>query len=486
MNIQTERLEDHKARFTVEIEPERLDNAKKAAARALAKRVSIPGFRKGKAPYHLVVQYLGENNILQDALDELSQEIYRETIGQADIEPYGPGSWDDFKLEPSPTFIYTVPLQPTVTLGDYRSVRMPFEVPPVEDDQVDEAMRRLQEQEALVEESARPVEIGNRVTIDIHSHFTDDPKPVEGDAAESSESEAPPKGMEFVHQHDGQINLGADDEPIMTGFKAAILGANAGQELEFELTVPEDEEDFSDIAGRKIEFHVTVKKIENVTLPALNDDFAARVTQSEEKPLTLLELRMRMRENLQNAVERQARERYANEALQEMVKQSTVSYPDAMVQEQIDAMVKDIERRLQQQSLSLDAYYRLTGRTAEQLREDYRESAVSTIKRTLVLREIVNAERVDVSEDEINKRIDELAASFGEQAEAFRGIFDTPNMRNSILNELLEQNVMNRVIAIARGEAPVLDAAPVEALAQPNTEADATAAEVSGESGAVE
>ncbi|MBC7869843.1 MAG: trigger factor [Chitinophagaceae bacterium] len=476
MNIQTEHLEDHTARFTVEIENERLDKSKQKAARAIAGRVNIPGFRKGKAPYRILVQYVGEANILQDAVDDLSQEIYKETIEQSNIEPYGPGSWDDFKLDPAPTFIYTVPLQPTVTLGDYRSVRRDYESPSVDDAAVDDAMKRLQDQEALVEENNRPVEIGNRVTLDIHSEFADDAPEVLTDEATPTDGEAlnvaPPKGTEFVHEHDGVITLEAEEEPLLPGFKQALVGATVGQEMEFELTVPDGDEEYVDIIGRKIAFHVTVKKIEVVTLPVMNDDFAAKVTATEETPLTLLELRMRMRQNLQDALDRRSKSTFADLVLEEMVDKSTIAYPEAMIQEQIDGMVKDLERRLQQQNITLEMYYKVTNRTEEDIRGDYREPAIEAVRRMLVLREVMVAEKIKVADEQIDKRIDELLTQFGEQAELFRGVFDTPNMRVSILNELLEQNVFDRIVAIAQGEEIPIESEPEMIVVEPSAEAE--------------
>jgi len=222
--------------------------------------------------------------------------------------------------------------------------------------------------------------------------------------------------------------------------------------LEFELTVPEGEENYADIVGRKITFHVTMKKIEAVTLPVVNDDFAAKVTATEETPLTLLELRMRMRENLQDALERRSKAAYADLVLEEMVDQATIAYPEAMIQEQMDGMIKDLERRLQQQNISLDTYYKVTNRTEEDIRGDYRQPAIEAVRRMLVLREVMVAEKIKVADEQINQRIDVLLSQFGEQAEVFRGVFDTPNMRVSILNELLEQNVFDRIVAIAWGE----------------------------------
>ncbi len=455
MNIQTEHLEDHTARFTVEIEPERLDKAKQTAARALAKRVSIPGFRKGKVPYQILVQYVGEASIVQDAVDDLSQEIYRETLEQSDIIPYGPGSWQDFKLEPAPTFIYTVPLQPTVETGDYRAVRLPFEAREITDEMLETAMKRLQEQEALTEESSQPAQLGNRITIDIHSEFVDDApdssdEQDEEDAAEKAR--IPAKGESFIHEHDAQTTLDTENDPMLPGFSAALLGATVGQEVEFELVIPAENEEFEEAAGRTVKFHTTVKKIEVITLPALNDDLAARITQSEEEPLTLLQLRMRMRENMQKEMERRVRADYANHALDEMVQIAQIAYPQAMVNEQIDGMIEDLENRLKQQGITLDTYLKLTGKTQDDVRADYYDSAVNIIRRSLVLSEIARAENIEISDTEVDAQIDEMVQQFGEQADQFRSMFKTPTMISSIRNDLYQQRTLDRIVEIAKGE----------------------------------
>lgn len=458
MNIQTEHLEDHTARFTVEIEPERLDKAKQTAARELAKKVNIPGFRKGKVPYHILVQYVGEASIVQDAVDDLSQEIYRETIEQSDITPYGPGSWHDFKLEPTPTFIYTVPLQPTVETGDYRAVRLPFEAREVTDNMLEAAMKRLQEQEALTEESSQPAQIGNRVTVDIHSEFADDPPDSPDEEGEQVVDEAaakprfPEKGESFIHEHDAPVTLDTDDDPILPGFCAALLGAAVGQELEFELSIPAEYEAFEEAAGRAVKFHVTVKKIEVVTLPTLNDDLAARITQSEEEPLTLLQLRVRMRENMQKELERRGRSDYANQVLDEMVKIARIAYPEAMVNEQIDGMIEDLEGRLRQQGITLDTYLKVTGKTQDDIRAEYYDSAVNIIRRSLVLSEIARAENIQIADSDVDAQIEEMVQQFGEQADQFRNMFKTPTMISSIRNDLYQQRVLDRIVEIAKGE----------------------------------
>ncbi|NJL58108.1 hypothetical protein HC928_25585 [bacterium] len=492
MNIQTERLEDHTARLTVEIDAERLEKAKRSAAKQIARQVNIPGFRKGKAPYHIVVRNFGEATILNEAVEELSQQIYRETLEQSeDLQPYGPGAWDDFKLEPSPTFIYTVPLKPTVELGDYRSVRVDYEAPQTSDAAVDEAMERLRQQEALVEEVSGPVELHHRVTLDIHSEFvdeapakpsaedeavaeasSDDTTPVaqEEDAAvdpeeagaddhdaagdEEEVQSLPQKGDAFIHEHDATVVLDPDDEPVMVWFNDHIIGISAGEAAEFELTVPDDDPDYEDIAGRRVHFHVTVKKVESVTLPELNDQFAARVTEDEEEPLTLLQLRMRIRDNLQEELTRRYDEAYAGNVLDSIVKQATIAFPDAMVEEQMDAMVEDLESNLRQQGISLDVYTRVTGQDKDAIRAQYREPAIESVRRGLVLTYVMEAEQVSVSDEDIDARIEEMLTRFGASAEGLRSLFDTPAMRDNIARDLLNAAGMKQMSAIGRGIAP--------------------------------
>jgi trigger factor len=459
LNIQTEKLENHTARFTVAIEPARLDKAKETAARSLSKRVSIPGFRKGKAPYKLLVSYVGEAAILENAVEILGDEVYKQVLKESEIQPYGPGQFEDFKLEPDPTFIFTVPLQPTVVLGDYRAIRLDYEPPVVEDKIVDRALKLLQEQEAVVEESHQPVALGNRVTADIHSFYVDEDhqhEETESDEEETADIDQLHSHDDeevFVHEHGAVLRLEeGEDEPIIPGFSAALVGANVGEMKEFELTIPDDEEEYGEDAGKKVKFHVVVSKIETLTLPPLNDELAARVTQKEEKPLTLLELRMRMRENLQNEAERRAKSNYSSLVLDEIVKQATISFPEDLVQDQIKSMMDDLDRRFRQQGMTLDDYARVANKTREEIAADYRESAIRIIQRQLTTLELIKNENIQVDDQNIDAELDVMSAQFGEQAASFRSALNTPQMRSNIGLDLLQQKLFERIADVAMGK----------------------------------
>lgn len=507
MNIQTERREDQTARLTVQVDAERLNEAKREAAREISKKVNIPGFRKGKAPYRVLSNYIGDEYITEEAVELLSQTVYREVITQVDFEPYGPGALDEYDVEQeAPVFIYTVPLQPEVDLKEYRDVRLDYEAPAVTDEMVEKSLRNLQEQHAVVEESQHPARLGDRVTMDVHSFFIsehEDEEPAEEDAepeapveaeveqeAADMEWEGAPATDEavdvhehshdepYIHEHDLQLILDEQDEPI-PGFNEQVVGAAPGTSLNFVLTVPDDVEKYPNEAGRTVEFSIEVKKVENITLPPLNDELAARATEDEDEPLSLLELRVRIRENLERMVLDEYDNDYKRRALDELVNLAEIKFPEAIVADEVEALLRDLDRRLRQQGITLEDYMKIYGKTIQDLYGDYRDLAVLRVKRGLVMRELVKLEGVGVNDGDIDAEIDRLAMTFEaeEQQESFRQMFvRQPNMRLSMQDDLLTNKVMDRVAAIAKGEAPALEAAAAETSNAQPEEVDSTPA----------
>lgn len=501
MNVQTDRIDNHKAQFTIEIELEQLDEAKRKAAKKIARQVRIKGFRKGKAPYRIISQYVGEAAILEEAVELLGNDIYKHALDESKVEPYGPGSLEDFKLEPAPTFIFSVPLQPEVDLKEYSDVRLDFEAPEISDEDVDKALEQMRQQEAEVsEEEFEIVAAGHRVTFDLHSEFSDGEEPEDedddsdeiedsnasdsedesGDEADASDSEdddsdeaddsepsgddaededdtpyVPKKGDNFIHRHDVTALLNEDDESIMPGFATGLVGAEIDEEVEFELTVPDDHEDYKDIGGRKVNFHVTVKKIEAVTLPDLNDEFARQVTEAEgDEPLDLDGLRKRTHEELEKEAIQNTKSEYGDKVLEKIVEVADIAFPELMTQERIEDMLRDLDNNLQQQGMNLDTYMRITGTSKESLQEQYVDNAIESVERTLVLRELVTVQNIDIGDEQIEKHLDGMMIQFGGQGDQFRGLLDTPQMRENILNQLLMDNVMTQLVAIGQGEDP--------------------------------
>ncbi len=509
MNIQTERLEDQTARVTVEVDTERLDAAKHKAAIQISRKVNIPGFRKGKVPYRVLVNYVGEPAILDDALELLSQDIYREVMPETDLDPYGPGVLTDVKSDqPTPTFIYLVPLQPSIDLGDYRAIRLPHEPEPVDDDMVNRAMKNLQEQEAVVEESQEPAVLSNRLTMDVHSFILDAHEEEEADEAAETETPAEAsveaetdvedeaadeheehdhehdhdhhhdddEGTPYIHEHDLRLILDDDDEPT-PGFNEALVGATVGEAREFTLDVPDDAEKYPQAAGKQVKYYVTVKKIESLTLPELTDEFAARVTKDEDEPLTLLQLRVRVRENLEQRSSEDYESDYVRRALDEIVEQADIKYPEAMVADQVDHFLQDLDQRLRQQGITLQDYMKIYQKTNDDLYNDYRDNAAKTVERSLVLRTLAEVEQIDVTGEDIDNQIELIVGQFDdERQDVIRQMFlSQPTMRESVLNDLLRDRVLERISQIAQGEAPEPGVAEISDEAQAEIEVETEA-----------
>lgn len=442
MNIQTERLENHTARFTVEVEAEQFEKAKRMAAASLAKRVNIPGFRKGKVPYRVLLNYVGEGAILEDAIEVLGNEIYKDALDKSELKPYAPGSLEDFTVDPVPTFTFVVPLQPTVDLGDYRSVRVDYAEPEVKDEDVDRTLQLMQEQRALIEESTQPVAVGNRVTLKLKGVIVPSAEAAEGTTAAEEV---------VVDRDDMLIDLTSEREPV-PGFSGALEGATVDEQRMFDLSYPEDEEKYGDLSGKHVHFDAIVKKVQTRTLPTLNDELAARITENDEKPLTLLELRIKVRDDLLKSAGERIKSDYADSVLDKIIEGASIAYPEAMLEDQIHALLEGFDRDLRQRGMTLADYQKVTGKSHEDLHVDYHEDAEKSVKRSLVLREMVDTEKISVTDEMISTEIDRMVAQFGDQADQFRSLFDTPQMRENMTNNLLTQAVIDRIVAIARGE----------------------------------
>ncbi|MBE0690110.1 MAG: trigger factor [Anaerolineae bacterium] len=507
MNIQTEHRDDHTARMVVEFETQKLEKAKQTAAQRISKKINIPGFRKGKAPYRVIAKFVGEEAIVEDAVEIITNDIYREALDESKLDPYGPGSLEEYHVEPTPTFTFSVPLQPTVDLKDYRAVRLEYTAPEITDEQVDQVMKQLQMQHAVIEESSRPAAMGDRVTLDIHSvielededgedksdenveteatseHESDEnaEAETEADGEHEDEHEHGHDDVSFIHGHDQGFMLEPEEDPI-PGFSEAIVDANTGDTLVFELILPDDDEHYP---GKTVKFDVNVKKIENVTRPPLNDDLAERVTAEEEKPLTLLELRMRVRENMQRDLEKSTAEDYGNRVLDAMVEQAEIKYPEAMVMDQVQQLLQRLDENLRQNRLTLIDYLQIYRRSINDLVAEYRPTAENVVRRGLVMREVGLAEQIDVSDADLGARLEEMVDVVKEEEKAqARELITNDMMRDSVRENMMRDNVMERLAAIARGEAPELGTQTtpeesVETSPEPGSSDEETSAEVS-------
>jgi len=252
--IKKELLETHEALLNVEIEENTVKQAMQKAARAIAGKVNIPGFRKGKAPYAKVLQYVGEGSILQEAADSLIEEIYPEIIEQAGIEPYGPGALEN--INPSPlTFTIRVPLEPEVTLGDYHSLRQPWEDAAVNDEEVTNVLEQVRAEHAILEPLDRPAQLGDEAHINVVGT-------VDGDV--------------IVDEDDIEVPLKEETPFIAPEFVEALVGMSVDEEKSFTIVFPEDFREAT-LRGAEAQFDVKIVGVYERVLPDFDDALASTV-----------------------------------------------------------------------------------------------------------------------------------------------------------------------------------------------------------------
>jgi trigger factor len=407
-----------------------------SAAKRLGKNTRIHGFRPGKAPYNVLVNQLGEEIIFEEALEKLGQEIYREALDETEIEPYAPGSLDEVVSREPLVLRYTVPLAPEVDVGDYLEIRVDFEEPSVEDSAVDEYMEDLRQRQALIEPAERPVEKGDVVVVDISGELRD------VDPEESKLLDE--KGFSIL----------ADEEyswPV-PGIADHLEGLEASQEKQFEYTFPEDYAN-EEMQGKTADFHVVVQEVKSRFIPEWTDDLAKNVGDFDD----LLSLRIRVRENLETEAERQGKAQYASEVMDALVEGSIIQYPPILLKNETQDMVPELEQRLRGQNLSLEDYYKIEGKTEEELLQEFEPQAAERLKRALALGKVVELEEIEADESDIDAEIDRLVSSFtvDEDQESARKVFDNPVGRQRINLDLISDKAIERLMKIAKGEADI-------------------------------
>jgi trigger factor len=445
LKIETKHLDDQQVEMTIEVPEDDLEKAKRGAARRLSKNTKIPGFRPGKAPYQIIVNKFGEDVVFEEALETLGQDMYRKGLEKADLEPYAPGSMDEIINQDPLTIRYTVPLAPQVDLNSYRDTRIPYEQPEVTDEDVEDAMEELRQRQALIEPADRPAELTDVVIIDAYGELKD-----------------PEEGQEAVilDAKDLSVLVEEDTDFPFPGIVDRYQGMQAGDEVELDYTFPDDHEN-EDLQGKEAHFKLTCKEVKSRLVPEWSDNLAQNLGEFE----SLLDLRLKVRENLKEQKEANAEAEYTEEVIAAVLEQADIKFPPVVLEEELERLLRDVASRLQAQNLTLEDYLKIEGQTMEELREELEPEAIQRVKRGLLLGKLVELEDLDIEEPEIEAQIDKIMESFGgESSPDLRKAFSADNSKQRIALDLLTDKALQRLIAIAKGEADYPD---VEAEADP-------------------
>jgi trigger factor len=397
MSLQVEKMEKNMAKLTIEVSAEELDKAMQNAYLKARGKISIPGFRKGKAPRKMIEQMYGKGIFLEDAANALIPEHYSKALEECDLEIVSQPEIDVTQAEPGKAFIFTaeVAVKPEVTLGEYKGVEVPKSETEVTDEDIDAEIKKEQEKNSrTVTVEDRGAENGDITTIDFEGF-------VDGVAFEGG------KGTDYP------LTLGSGS--FIPGFEDQLVGAKAGDHVEVNVTFPEEYQ-AAELAGKAAVFQCDVKKVETKELPELDDDFAQDVSEFD----TLAEYREDVKKKLTEKKEKEARAAKENAAVDKAIENAEMEIPDAMLNTQVRQMMNDFASRMQSQGLTMEQYFQFTGMTAEKMQEEMKPQALKRIQTRLVLEKIAETENIEVSEDEVNEEISKMAEMYKMEADKLK------------------------------------------------------------------
>jgi trigger factor len=392
-----EKIENSEAYIAFEVDAEKFEEGLEKAYRKVVKQVSIPGFRKGRVPRPLLEAHYGKEILYQDALEEIVPEAYEEALGQLDIKALAQPEIDIDEIEDGkPIKIQArVAVKPEFELGDLEGLEVSVPYFQVTDQDVANSLEDMQARYTkLSEKNEEPAEMGDTLEIDFEGF-------IEGEAFPGGQGE------------DYPLELGSNT--FIPGFEEQLVGLKVGESKDVEVTFPEDYH-VEDLAGKDVVFKVNVKKIETKIMRDLDDDFAQEVSSFD----TLAELRDDIKANLEKAAATQKQELIKREVLAQALLKCEIPVADAVVDIQLERMLEEFGQRMALQGLSLEQYFQITGSNSEDFYTELRPEAERIVKTNFMLEKIVEEKGFTVSDEEIDKQIENMANDLGMEVEEAR------------------------------------------------------------------
>lgn len=442
MKISAERLP--KSLIALDIEPDTatIEKEMNKAAKRVANKVNIPGFRKGKAPRFMIENYYGREIIREEATDEIIQVAFKAAIKQEGIDPVAQATIEKVEFEPF-RFRVLVPVEPTVTLGDYRAISMDLKEEEITEELVEHSMDSLREKHVVLQapEGERPAQDGDQLTVVMESYDT------EGNLLDEREEGQEPEETPVV----------LDAKRILPDLYQGLLGVAAGEERSITTTLPDDHPN-EKVRGTEVTFKVQVKDIQQRILPEWDELPALQEFEGDVDALRA-DTRTRL---TTNAAEHSRRE-LLNSYIEELVKLTEYDIPEAMIRERADEMLHQQVGELARYGISLEQYLQITNKTHDAAVDELLAPAEESLKSSLALREIVAREQLAVEPSEVDAEVETLLLDYPEDRRDFVRERLNSELRSSVAASVLDKKLRDRIVAIATGAAAAPAAADAAA-----------------------
>ena len=404
-----EKLEKSRVALEIEVGAEEFEAAVAKAYSRLRNKISVPGFRPGKAPRKMIEKLYGSEVFYSDAIDAAFPEAYEKavvsenlnTIGYPEVEIVGDVGKDGFN------FKATVAVYPEVKLGAYKGVSAPKDAVVISDDDVTERLNAMAERNARLVSVEREAKLGDTAVIDFEGFL--DGKPFAGGKGENHE-----------------LELGSGS--FVPGFEDQVIGMKAGEEKDIDITFPEDYA--ADLAGKAVVFHVKCDEVKFKELPELDDEFAKDVSEFD----TIDELRADIRKQIESERQKSVDIAFENALIEKVAESVEADIPDILIEEQCRRFLSEFKSRLAAQGIPYEQYAKMTNMDEEKFMEDGREPALKQVRMDLAIAKIIEEEQFEVTEEEIGAEYKRIADSYGMDVDSVKRYISESEIRSSVLN----------------------------------------------------
>lgn len=426
MSLQVENMEKNMAKLTITVPAEEVEKAIQSAYLKNRGKMNIPGFRKGKAPRQIIEKMYGVGIFYEDAVNEMIPDAYEAAYNESGLDIVSQPSIDVVQIEKGKDFIFTaeVAVKPEVELGQYKGIEVEKIDVTVTDEEVMEELEKVREQNSrMVPVEDRPVADGDITTIDFEG-FVD--------------------GVAFAGGKGEDYPLTIGSHAFIDNFEEQLIGAKIGEEVTVDVTFPE-EYHAEELKGKPAQFKVTVKDIKVKELPELDDDFAQDASEFD----TLDEFKADTKKKLEEKKENEAKAKKEDAAIEKIIENAKMDIPQPMIDTQVRQMTDDFARRLQSQGLTVEQYFQFTGMNAEMMLEQMKPQALKRIQSRLVLEAIAKAENIEVTEEDIDKEIESMAAQYQMEADKLKelvGENEKNQMKSDIAVSKAAELVVNEIV----------------------------------------
>lgn len=425
MNVKSVEKETSKATVTVELTKAELEPAVNKAYLKYRKDIAIPGFRKGKAPRVVIEAAYGKHVFFEDAIEEMFPQIYQEAVMTQDMKPVGRPSVSDMNIadDDSVTLTIVTDLYPAVTLGQYKGIEVEKVNAEVKESEVDAEIDRMAQNVARISTVERPAKDGDTVVIDFEGFLN-------GVAFKGGKGE----------NHELLLGSGS----FIPGFEEQVVGMSAGEEKDINVTFPENYH-ASELAGKEVTFKVKVHEVKETVLPEKDDEFVKDVSEFDTMAELRADIEKRILDEKQAGIDRA----FENAAVEKAAENMTAEIPDSMVDEEVDRQLERMDYELRAQGASLEAYSKMLGGNMDSIRKSLRPGALNAVRTNVMLDAVVDAEKIEVSEEECEEEYKKLADSYKMELDKVKELLPVESLKGDLQVRKAAKLIAESAVAVA-------------------------------------